>query len=240
MLRIFQITFGLVLLAKAIDVAGRGASIFGLPLSLLLGGLWAVGGIAIAANYRPRIAASVILVLCFVVVLGSQMVMFNQHLYLIGSICLILVVNVSVPTLLKVMLTLVYGFGALTKLNESYLSGTELFLSMVQRPAWQAIAGIDPPPAFLMGLAAASICTEAFLAVAFWLPRARWVALIVGLGFHAIMMVAVAADPASFLRLAIFGLLMIVLYIPFFATEVEQLRAKFLARFRPTSVALAG
>ncbi|MDX2358724.1 HTTM domain-containing protein [Dietzia sp. PP-33] len=129
----------------------------------------------------------------------------------------------SVPQLLKIQLTIVYAFAALTKINETYLSGSELYSSMVQAAAWQAVFRDDPSPEFLMIVSAASIMVEAFLAVGLWFTRTRSIALVVGLCFHAGLVIAVTGGFDLFADLSIYGGLILALYLPFFQDELDPL-----------------
>jgi hypothetical protein len=229
MLTIFRVVFGFLCFLKAIDIGTRGGDVIGLASSLLIAIPWAVASVAFMLG-RVRIASAVIIAGTVAVSILSRLELYNQHLYLIASICLIFLIGRAVPTLLKAQLSIVYSFAVLTKLNEAFLSGTVIYASAVKRPFWDNVIGIEPEAWFLIPLSVFSILTEAFLAVAFWLPRARWVALVVGVGFHAVMLVLMTADPASFLRLSIFGFLMMALYIPFFKEELDRLYSRFIAR----------
>jgi hypothetical protein len=63
----------------------------------------------------------------------------------------------------------------------------------------------------------ASILTELFLAVALWLPRWRWVALVVGIGFHMLIIWTGGAQPGiPDIPFAIFALVTVAPYALFF------------------------
>lgn len=146
---------------------------------------------------------------------------YNHHTYLISVICAIFVLGVNVPQLLRIQLAIVYAFAAFTKINETYLSGSELYASMVQHGVWRTLIGVDPAPTFLMAVSLASIVIEAFLAAGLWCARTRWIALISGLCFHLGLVVFVTDGFNLFLELSIYGGVMLCLYLPFFQDEID-------------------
>jgi len=97
--------------------------------------------------------------------------------------------------LLKIEISIVYFYAALLKINPQYLSGVMLttfwpFNQLAVQPGFWSAVPILPI------LAVASILTEFFLAVALWVPRLRWLALAVGVGFHMLFYCTVGAPPA--------------------------------------------
>lgn len=108
--------------------------------------------------------------------------------------------------LIRLQVSIVYGFAAITKLNLVYLSGLVL-RHQIPVPAIQHL------PFWVFSVAAfASVTTEAFLAVALWSRRLRVWALVVGMGFH-LSIVALLQTPA----LVTFALVMLSAYLSFFA-----------------------
>lgn len=223
MLTVFRIVFAVLCFGKAIDIATRGPSSIGTVPALLIGAAWALAAAAMGFGYAVKICAGVIIALAAVVSVLSKLDMYNQHLYLIASICAILIIDQSVPTLLKAQLSISYAFAALSKVNEAFLSGTVIYVSAVQRPFWQQVFQFEPSVPQLIGLSATAICVEGFLAVGFWFRPTRYIALVIGVGFHLGMLVLMSSDVASLLRLSIFGFLMMCLYIPFFQPEIDRL-----------------
>ena len=222
MLTVFRIVFASLCVFKGVDILTRGPESIGLILSVAIGLIWIAASICIGAGYRVRVTACVLIGLAGVITVISKLAMYTQHLYLIASICLILVINQAVPMLLKAQLSIAYGFAALTKINGAFLSGTVVYASAVQRPFWDTFIQFEPSVVLLIAISVFAIATESFLAVAFWFKRLRWVALVIGLGFHLGMLVVMSEDASSFLRLAIFGFLMVALYIPFFQVELDR------------------
>lgn len=128
--------------------------------------------------------------------------------------------------LLKLQLSIVYFFAAASKLNLIYLSGAVLVINMrdgrvLQLPEvlqrWEVMA-----PLVLV-----SVFLEFFLAFAFWSPRYRSAALLLGIGFH-LAIIATMTPDASF-PLAIYTLVMLALYVQFADLGAIQKR---LARLR--------
>ena len=226
MLTIFRYAFAGLLLVKVLDIAERGRVYLGLPLAALICLVWVVAAVAIARDWHGRAAAVAIAVLAVAVPVLSGMEMYNQHMYLIGSIAVVLALRAAEATLLKAQLSIVYGFGVLAKLNEAFLSGTEVYTSAIARPFWMTFIDYEPSATIVMAASVAALCTEGGLAIALWLPRARWVAAPVGVAFHTVMLVLMTAGPISFVRLLVFGFLLVALYLPFFERELDGLMAR--------------
>ena len=71
--------------------------------------------------------------------------------------------------------------------------------------------------------AVASILTELFLAIALWLPRLRWLALLVGIGFHVMIIYTGGARPGEpDIAFAIFALVTVAPYALFFDLPPRQ------------------
>lgn len=231
MLVIFRWVFAALLLLKTLDIVDRGLVYLTVPGTVIICALWVAAAVSIGLGKYVRWGAGAIIVLAILVPVLSGMEMYNQHMYLIGSIALALLIGgAAQKPLLRAQLSIVYGFGVITKLNEAFLSGTEIYTSAVARPFWSHFIPIEPTAGLMITISVLAICTEAFLAFAFWLPRARWVAAALGLGFHTVMLVLMTAGPISFVRLTVFGFLMVALYIPFFDRELDALVDRMRAR----------
>ena len=225
MLIVFRIAFGAICTLKAMSLmisktAAEG-SFSPVAVAIVFSGLlMTAASVALMIGYRPRIAASVVVAtgLMFLIPLGA----YNHHLYLLILIALILAVNIEVELLLKIQLMIVYVFGTLAKVNEVFLSGTELHISMVKRSVWETFIGQPAPPALLIPLSIGVVIAEGFLAVGFWFRSTRWVALVIGVGLHGGMMILLSDSFVRFVNLLVYGGLMYTLYIPFFSDKIER------------------
>ena len=231
MLSVVRVVIGVLGLAKTAMLTTIGVcySINGLtavPVALvvLLGTLMVASLGLFTVGRSVRLAATLASVgfLVFILPVG----IYNHHTYLLAVIFAIFSLGTHTALLLKLQLTLVYFFAAITKLNESFLSGSELYVSVVVRPFWQATVGADPGPWILITLAAAAIVVELFLAFGFWFKQARWAALIVGVGFHMLLLVTMTNSLRLGLDLMIFGGVFCALYILFFEREVDELLSR--------------
>lgn len=239
MLTVFRIAFGVLAALKALQLSLKASfSVEGgvglaehAALVLPLGAAMVIAAACFALGKGVRRAATVMLLgfIAFVVALGF----YNHHTYLIIVICAIFVLGVSVPQLLRVQLTIVYVFAALTKMNETYLSGSELYASMVQHLFWRTVIGVDPSPAFLIAVSVASIVVETFLAVGLWFARTRMSALVLGVCFHLGLVVFVTDGFDLFVDLAIYGGVMLSLYLAFFEDEINGRIRRSKATVKP-------
>ncbi|UXA14684.1 HTTM domain-containing protein [Mycobacterium sp. SMC-8] len=222
-MNVFRSAFGALCTLKAVSlligtVATAGSFSIGV-LAVACGLLMAAAGIALIVGYRRRLAASVVVAtgLMFLIPFGA----YNHHLYLLILIALILAVDIEVALLLKIQLTIVYAFGTLAKVNDVFLSGTELHISMVERSVWATVIGQPAPSALLIPMSIGVVIAEGFLAVGFWFRSTRWVALVIGVGLHCSMMILLSDSLARFVNLLVYGGLMYTLYIPFFSDKIE-------------------
>ena len=118
--------------------------------------------------------------------------------------------------LLKIQISIVYFYAALVKVNPQYLSGAML-ASFWPFNELAALPGGWSPAQILPFLAVVSILTELFLAVALWVPRLRWLALAVGVGFHMVIIWTGGAQPGvPDIPFAIFALVTVAPYVLFF------------------------
>ncbi len=116
------------------------------------------------------------------------------------------------PFLIMSQVSVVYLFAAITKINETFLSGQVIVDSMK--------GGLIRPPDFLTTsgalrtMALLTIAAELFLAVGFWFPKTRMLALLVGIGLHG-SIVLLMGPPSEFVA---FGLVMLSAYPLFLRT----------------------
>lgn len=190
---------------------------------------WAVAAVALLLGYRTRIAGSVLTgVLGYVLLLDHQT--FGNNHYLLTLVVLLLTVGDSgaclsmdarregaretIPAwpvqLLKIQVTLVYGFAVVAKLNGEYVSGRVLSsvttYGVIPIPdAWRIVA-------VMAGVAAASVLVETVLTFALWSPRLRTGAVLLGLGLHT----SIVLFTGAVVELTIFAMVTTSLYLLFF------------------------
>lgn len=198
--------------------------------------LWVLAGIAFALGWRTR-PSGVLLTGLLVYVLLLDRQLYSNHLYLMTLLVLLLTLadsgaafsidagrgggSASIPAwpvaLMRVLVSIVYGFAVLAKLNPYFVSGIVLRRSI-------RVPGIeDLPPWFFMLLAMISLATEALLAYGFWRKRLRVPAFVVGIGFHLTILATMWVLP----DLVTFALLMGSAYLAFFSRfhPVEKARS---------------
>lgn len=108
--------------------------------------------------------------------------------------------------LIKVQVTVVYVFAAVTKLNPVFLSGRllniQLGKGLVPVPDWLLV------PGYLSLLSVFAVCGELLIAIFLWRSRGRHIAVLCGVGLH----VSIAMLMAPTLQLIVFGLVMMSSY----------------------------
>lgn len=195
----------------------------------LLVALWAGSGAAFLLGWRTR-AAGTLLVLSMMTVLGLDQQLYSNHFYLLILLCLLLTVADSgaalsldarrhgerevIPawpvTLLKLQMSIVYGFAVIAKLNLYYLSGAVLNVHWTRHGLYampDALRRVE----VLFTLALVSLLAEAVLAIALWSPRTRHAAFVVGFGLH----LAIIPTMGSTWQLTLFAFMMFSLYLLF-------------------------
>lgn len=195
--------------------------------------LWCIAAVLVTLGVLTRLASIMLLaLLCYILLLDQRL--YSNHLYLLSVVVLLLALADSGASwsidarwsgtrssiaawpvlLLKLQVSIVYGFAALAKINPVYLSGAVLSQgfdrAVIQRvpTTWLPIT--------LSTLAVISIAAELFLAVALWSVRWRWLALLCGIGLHSFIILAGAHTLFSQLQFANFALIMMAPYILFF------------------------
>lgn len=157
---------------------------------------WLAASVALTSGRAVRPAAGAIAVLAVVGWLGpvSNLV---DGLALFGWFGLILAVtgrDDERALLLRVQVSVVYGFAAIAKLNPTFLDGDQLRGIFRSRGRWEA------PVELLEGgtgtaVALGALAIEVFLAVALWFPRTRRVAVVVGVVAHVAFIVVASHGP---------------------------------------------
>lgn len=212
-----------------------------LPLFI---GVWLCAAIGFALGLGTRVCgASVTLSMAYALFFDQQL--YSNHLYLAMLVVLLLTIAESGARfsldarrlgghnlilewpilLLKIQISIVYFYAALLKVNPQYLSGAMLssfwpFNTLTTLPGGWSSAQLLPL------LAVASILTELFLSFGLWLPRLRWLALLVGIGFHLMIIFTGGATPGQpDIAFAIFALVTVAPYALFFDFPVRRVAA---------------
>jgi hypothetical protein len=215
-------------------------------LVVVLLALWVLSGLAFTLGWRTRGAATVMTATIAAVFLLDQQV-YSNHLYLMLLVAVLFALTGSGAafsldarkaggrdrvrrwpiSLLRVQVSVVYGFAAVAKLNRDYVTGDVLDVYL------RSLGPLDFPvvwqrPGVLVTLALLSIAVEGFLAFGFWHRRLRAPAVVVGLVFHA----AIVATMRPRIGLTVFGLVMASLYPLFFDRGLPDRRVRGAGRRR--------
>ena len=209
---------------EAMPALGRPA-VMGMFAVAVVAGVGAVLGIA---GRLPMILVCA----TSVAALAADEQAFSNHLVLLALIALYLSCSgagttlrvgawnrsVQVPYwpafLVKVQITTVYAWTAISKINEQYLSGEVIGHHLRD---WVPVS-----PQLLPVLALGSIGAELFLSVALWIPAWRPIAFLVGAGLHlGIVLMLNTAMP-----LIAFALIMLAGYVLFAHDALQGYKAR--------------
>ena len=196
---------------------------------LLFVAVWIIASASFLLGYRTRVAGAIITCLATYTLLLDQQT-YSNHLYLFLVIVLLLTVANSGGALsidmlgdhddaavwpiflLKVQLSLVYGFSAMAKLTPQFLSG-DVLSQTLRQSGWVVFPQSFRTPALLTALAVAGIILELFIATGLWIKRVRPVAVFAGVLLHLFI---ISMLDSSRLSLVIFALELFALYPLFF------------------------
>lgn len=192
-----------------------------MPLVVTVVTVWFVSAALFTIGWRVSLTGP-LLVAAIVVTLFLDQQTYSNHLYLMAWLVLLMTIadagaglSVSRPDrpvvrwpviLIMLQMSVVYGFSAVTKINDRFLSGTTL--AGVLRDGVIPFPEALRTPAFLSVLAGVVVVVELFIALMIWRPRFRPAAFILGLGLH----VSIPLLMASTTELLVFSLEMLALY----------------------------
>lgn len=203
---------------------------------------WLLAAAAFAAGWHTRLAGALLCALmAYTLVIDQQT--YSNHLYLLTLAVFLLTLadsgrSVSIDargrrsetiaawpiTLMKLQVSIVYAFSAVSKINLLYLSGVVIFLNL--RPSLKSLlADHSATPHVMMAAAVSSIVFELWLAGALWSPRWRSRAVSVGVLFHVGLALSLTSEVS--VQLAVFALLMMSLYVLFFDHAAHPLTVYF-------------
>ena len=191
------------------------------PVIWILIVVWLVTAGLFMLGWRARVTGTILtLVIVFVIALDRQT--YSNHLYLMAWLTALLVLadagaGLSVMgqrrpivfwpvILLSLQITIVYLFSALTKVNDSFLSGE--VLAGVLRGGLVPFPETLRTPQILAPLAAAVIVIEVFIALGLWVVRWRPWAILLGVCLHFGITLLMAAPG----ELLVFSLEMLAIY----------------------------
>jgi uncharacterized membrane protein YphA (DoxX/SURF4 family) len=196
-------------------------------------GSWVVAAACFAIGFHTRLAGTVLAVAMALVLFIDQQA-YSNHLYLLIVIVGLLVVAgpagaLSVDNrrgapappanwavlLIKLQITVVYLFAAITKINASYLAGSVLS-AQVGRGLIQATWAAQSS-ALMRGTAFASIVLEVVIGLYLWHPQRRYVAVGAGVLLHG----GITLLMPSPVLLGLFGAIMLSSYLLFIPPTVK-------------------
>lgn len=197
--------------------------------------VWAMAAAALSAGWHTRVAAVVLAAVMSLVITTDQS-LYSNHLYLMVMMALLFAWADAGATwsldarvhdarayvaghpvlLLKLQLSAVYLFAALSKLNPSFLSGE--VLAGYQRGALVSLPEAWIVPAILGPVAAAAVAAEAFLALGPWTRVLRPVVPVVAVALH----VGITLFVAGFVGFVVFGLAMAAIFPLFWARAIDS------------------
>jgi len=172
---------GLVVL-KAVDVVLRGPQALPGPLWVVVLAAWVAAGLALVSA-RPELtrgAWAAVFVTGVALAVDLPLELRRQHLVLLIGVAL----------------------AALAKLNESFLGGDVLALTVASGP----LGGLGSPPTALLVVAGVGLlAVEAALAVMLWVRRCRQAMTVLAAALHTGALLVAGASPLIALRLVVFG-----------------------------------
>lgn len=200
--------FGALCVLKTIDLADRLPHHTNVATVVVILGAWLAASVTLTRDVRTKLAAGTLAVLV-PVILSQSMDLFNQHLALIGwiGLWLALLDGEQQRMALRVQLSIVYGFGALAKLNPWFLSGSVLEAGPGSR--------MDLPASAWVVLAVGTVVIEGWLAVGLWFDRTRAVSIVLGVALHVGIIATMATGATSLVRMIVFNGLCVALYLAF-------------------------
>jgi len=199
-------------------------------------GTWLIAALLFIVGLQTRLAGVVLTVtMAYVLLLDQQL--YSNHLYLNILVTLLLTIADSGArfsldaryrgqrnqiaewpiVLLKIQVSIVYFFAALTKVNPAYLSG-DILAHFIHADLVHFVPAGWSLVALMQALAILSIVTEFFIAFALWFAFWRWLALLAGLGLHlTIVLTGGATIGVPDIPFTVFALLIVAPYALFFS-----------------------
>lgn len=211
-----------------------------LPTALVLA-IWIGLALAFAAGFATRISGAALTALLLAVLFSDQQ-LYSNHLYLLTWLVGLLTLAgagaaLSVDALrghgrrsiaswpvdlLRLQVSVLYLFAAVSKIGATYLSGAVVSLSL-RRDGFLAVPLEWRAFELMAALSIVSILAELGLAIGLWLPRWRRAAFTLGFLMH--VAIAVWFDPT--LPLVVFAVIALAPYVLFLDLEPRPLTVVF-------------
>jgi predicted DCC family thiol-disulfide oxidoreductase YuxK len=186
--------------------------------------VWTLLAAALTLGFRARLAAAGLALLAVLAMVLDEQV-YSNHLALMAVLCALLTLGQPAAVwsldarrrpaiattpywpvlLIKVQISTLYGFAALSKLNDVYLSG-----DVLARSTWGVVSGLGE--SILIAASAAGLAVELFLSVGLWSERLQRFAFPIGLCFH-LLILATFARPLPLIPFALLALSPYVLFL---------------------------
>ncbi len=201
--------------------------------------VWVAAAIAFTIGRQARMAG-VVLSVCIAIVMFSDRHLYSNHLYLLLLLVALLTAaqlrsqrasdasdnnraRALTPLwplmLIRVQISVVYFYAAITKLNNDWLIGESVGSSLMGTAPGQLFISLVGRPGAI-AVAAATIVLELWLSFALWTESRVRVAIVLGVLFH--VGIVIMMLPRS--DLVVFTLLMVAGYTAFWPDEVRGWR----------------
>jgi len=208
-------------------------------------GVWLIAALLFIVGLQTRLSGAMLTaIMAYVLLLDQQL--YSNHLYLGILVTLLLTIVDSGARfsldaryrgrrdriaewpvlLLKVQVSIVYFFAALTKVNPTYLSG-DIMAHFIHADVLRLVPAGWSLVAPMQALSILSIVTEFFIAFALWFAFWRWLALLAGLGLHlTIILIGGRAIGVPDIVFTVFALSIVPLYALFFPFPQPRMPAE--------------
>lgn len=198
---------GSLVVLKAVDVLARGPQALPGPVWAVVMVVWVGAGLVLVGG-RPglsRSAWTAVVVTGVALAVDLPLELRRQHLVLLVGVGLAAVVardDRERALLWRVQLLALYGVAALAKLNESFLGGDVLALTVAGGPLGALGA---PPTAALVVAGVVLVVVEGALACALWVRRLGRQVTVLAATLHVGALPVAGASALVSLRLVVFG-----------------------------------
>lgn len=188
---------------------------------------WVICAVLFTVGIRIRVVGAILTACMFITLLADEQ-LYSNHLYLLAIEVLLLTFagsakvqdpekNATVPAwpvvLLKIQLSIVYAFAAITKITPLFLSGALLYLNLRRTGLFALPPSLRTLP-ILSILSVVAVLTEIFLSLALWSNKYRRVGVVVGVLFHITLTLMIVPEVA--IQLFVFSLAVLALYPLYF------------------------